>query len=171
MHQEFTGARSRRESRWLAPPHLLLTRWPARIGRAVSVRSIVALTATVSALTGCGTIHGEQKATLQQKQAELSALQQGAEREQYRPAAATFQTRQGLGFSTRRDQLPERLRTRDAIRFASAEPVSLTSLLARLTELTAISHLLLIGPEGRLVSDGGEFGDSHSFDGEFSIQA
>ncbi len=171
MHQEFTDARSRRESRWLALPHLLSTRWPTRVDRSVFARSIVALTVTVSALTGCGTIHGEQKATLQQKQADLSALQQGAEREQYRPTAATFQTRQGRGFSTRRDQLPERLRTRDAIRFASAEPVSLTSLLARLTELTAISHLLLIGPEGRLASDGGEFGDSQNFDGEFSIQA
>ncbi|MCY3878952.1 MAG: hypothetical protein OXF74_07210 [Rhodobacteraceae bacterium] len=45
------------------------------------------------------------------------------------------------------DHLPAKLRVDGAIRYASAEPVTLAAALARLEGLTGIPHLLLVGPD------------------------
>lgn len=56
--------------------------------------------------------------------------------------------KQGADFSTRGAELPNWLQEKRAIRFASTEPATIIEILAKLSQLTDLPHLLLVGPDG-----------------------
>ena len=60
--------------------------------------------------------------------------------------AAIF--RIGSDNSTNREKLPSALREPNAVRYTSGQPIMLPRLLAKLSDLSGIAHVLLVGPEG-----------------------
>ena len=54
----------------------------------------------------------------------------------------------GSDNSTNREKLPSALREPNAVRYTSGQPIMLPRLLAKLSDLSGIAHVLLVGPEG-----------------------
>ena len=121
---------------------------PTTPSRAAPFAKLVSAGAAIAILTGC--------AELKQQTAELSQKRQAAEDllaivggPAAGPGTPTTRSASEKSFqeSSNRQKPPAKLLAAGAINYVAADPVNLADALARLTDLTGITHLLLVGAE------------------------
>ena len=167
MQSDHSGVTSRSNARWPAPPTGTAKRvagiaahrsaaarsraGPGQVSlcrtapvRAAPLASLVSAGLAFAILTGC--------AELKQQSAQLSQNRRTAENllsivgSPGLPATDSA-PEHSLQDSSDRQSLPAELRAAGAINYVAAEPVNLAVTLARLTDLTGITHLILVGAE------------------------
>lgn len=159
MRPRTIGSASRRNARWRAPliPKHRFSE-PCQclscVLHASNALRVILVGCCFVALNGCQTTQNLIKAvqtdreTSQELLHHIGAVVTDEESDPIIQLRPSISVKQGADFSTRGAELPNWLQEDHAIRFASTEPATITEILEKLSQLTDLPYVLLVGADG-----------------------